>query len=257
MAVVTVTVAWLAGVERSEHLRQRAEAERQRAEARHLRLERRIAERETAVAEHRERLARRLHDTLAHTVTVMLLQTEALKATTSLGPAAEHRMDVVLRAGREALAEVRAALADADEQDSATLLAARLETLGAAGLRLAGGPPDLREILPAPVRAVADRLIGEAATNALRHDGPGTVLTITTGRGDRALTLRITSEPPGPAPDRSGSDAGGFGLLSLAEDITGYGGTMAYGPRLPAGWRIEASFPLAHGTVTSLSAGAQ
>ena len=247
MAVVIVTVAWLAGVERSEHLRQRAEAERQRAEATHLRLERRIAEQETAAAENRERLARRVHDTLAHTVTVMLLQTEALKATTSLGPAAEQRLDVVLHAGREALAEVRAALADADEQDSATLLAARLETLGAAGLRLAGDPPDLREVLPAAGRAIADRLIGEAATNALRHDGPGALLTITTVRGDRRLLLRITSEPAGRVPGRSHRDAGGFGLLSLAEDLTGYGGSLTHGPLAPAGWRIEACFPLPAG----------
>ncbi|GAA3955932.1 histidine kinase [Amorphoplanes auranticolor] len=244
MAVVTVTVAWLAGVERSQHLRQRAEAERQRAEATHLRLERRIADQATAAAEDRERLARRVHDTLAHTVTVMLLQTEALKATTSLGPAAGDRLDVVLRAGREALAEVRAALADADEPDSAVLLATRLQTLQAAGLRLAGDPPDLRRELAAPVRAVADRLIGEAATNALRHDGPGALLTITTGRGEHTLILRITSEPADPSRDGRGPDGGGFGLLSLAEDLTGYGGKLVHGPLAPAGWRIEASFPL-------------
>lgn len=244
MTVVLVTVAWLAGVERSELLRQRAETERQRAEATHLRLERRIAEQETAAAEDRERLARRVHDTLAHTVTVMLLQTEALKATTSLGTAAERRLDVVLHAGREALAEVRAALADADEQDSATLLAARLEALASAGLRLVEELPDLRDVLPAPVRAVTDRLIGEAATNALRHDGPGTALTVTALRDGGLLILRITSEPLGPAPGRSRRVGAGFGLASLAEDITGYGGQLSYGPLAPAGWRIEASFPL-------------
>nr|WP_170208690.1 histidine kinase [Micromonospora pisi] len=258
MAVVTVTVAWLAGVERSEHLRQRteaethraeaarqrAEAERQRAQAASLRLERRIAEQETAAAEDRERLARRVHDTLAHTVTVMLLQTEALRATTSLDPAGKRRLEVVLRAGREALAEVRAALADGDERDSATLLAARLDTLRAAGLNLAVSPPDLREVLPAPVRAVADRLIGEAATNALRHDGPGTLLTITTAHDDDRLILRITSQPPGSGGGRSPRGTPGFGLRSLSEDIRGYGGELAYGPVVPFGWRIEAAFPL-------------
>ena len=244
MAVVTVTVAWLAGVERSEHLRQRAEAERQRAEAKHLRLERRIADQATAAAEDRERLARRVHDTLAHTVTVMLLQTEALKATTPLGEAARDRLDVVLRAGREALTEVRAALADGDEPDPAARLAARLETLGAAGLRLAADPPDLRDVLAPPVLAVADRLIGEAATNALRHDGPGTLLRISTEHGAETLILRITSEPPDPPRPRAGREAGGFGLLSLAEDLTRYGGSLVHGPRAPAGWRIEASFPV-------------
>jgi signal transduction histidine kinase len=244
MAVVTVTVAWLAGVERSEHLRRRDEVEQRRAEATHLRLERRIAEQETAAAGERERLARRVHDTLAHTVTVMLLQTEALKATASLGAAADRRLDVVLHTGREALAEVRAALADADEPDPATLLAARLAALAAAGLRPAGDLPDLREVLAAPERAVAYRLIGEAAANALRHDGPGTRLTVTAERGDGTLILRTTSAPSDHAVRRPGPGAGGFGLLSLAEDLTGYGGKLSYGPLAPAGWRVEAVFPL-------------
>ncbi|MGW4940620.1 sensor histidine kinase [Actinoplanes sp. NPDC004185] len=244
MAAVTVTVAWLAGVDRSEHLRRRAEAT-------HLRLERRFAEQATAAAEDRERLARRVHDTLAHTVTVMLLQTEALKATTPLGDAARDRLDVVLRAGREALTEVRAALADAGEPDSAARLAARLESLGAAGLRLAADPPDLRNVLTPPVLALADRLIGEAATNALRHDGSGTLLSISTERGAETLILRITSEPPGPPRPRSGPAAGGFGLLSLAEDLNRYGGSLVHGPRVPAGWRIEASFPLRVGNAVA------
>jgi signal transduction histidine kinase len=102
----------------------------------------------------------------------------------------------------------------------------------------------LRDVLPAPVRAVTDRLIGEAATNALRHDGPGTALTVTALRDGGRLILRITTEPPGPAPARSRRAAAGFGLASLAEDITGYGGQLSYGPLAPAGWRIEASFPL-------------
>ena len=260
MAVVTLTVAWLAGVERSEHLRQRAEAESQRAEAERqrthadrLRLERRIAEQETAAAEDRERLARRLHDTLAHTVTVMLLQAEALRATSSLDPAGQRRLDVVLHAGREALAEVRAALADGDERDSATLLTARLETLRAAGLRIAGAPPVLREVLTAPVRAVADRLIGEAATNALRHDGAGTLLTITTAPANGMLILRITTEPAASGGGHSPRRVAGFGLRSLSEDIIAYGGELTYGPVVPSGWRIEAAFPLpaaAHRTPT-------
>jgi signal transduction histidine kinase len=246
MAAVMVIVAWLAGVERAEHLRQRAEAVR-------LRLENQIADRETAAAEERERLARRVHDTLAHTVTVMLLQTEALRSTTSLDPAAQRRLDVVLHAGRGALAEVRTALAGGDEPDSAALLAARLEALCAAGLRLAGTPPDLGEALPAPVRAVADRLIGEAAANALRHDGPGTLLTVETARGDGVLILRITSRPDGSQAGHSARDTAGFGLRSLAREIGGYGGKLTYGPAAGSGWRIEASFPPAEVTAAARS----
>jgi len=243
MAIVTVAVAWLAGVERSEHLRQRAEADRQAAR---LRLERRLAEHQTVAAEDRERLARRVHDTLARTVTVMLLQTEAIKATATLDPAGAQRLDVVLHAGREALSEVRAALelATADEDDSGSLLATRLDLLGTAGLRLAAPPPDLHRLLPAPLRSVGDRLIAEAATNALRHDGPGTLLTISTTAGADTLTLHITSRPRTPAAGPAHRSTGGFGLLSLAEDLSRYGGTLTYGPMPSSGWQTTAAFPL-------------
>ncbi|WP_212997895.1 sensor histidine kinase [Winogradskya consettensis] len=215
MAIVTVTVAWLAGMERSEHLRQRMER---------------------AAAEDRERLARRVHDSLARTVTVMLLQTEALRATTPLDSAAEQRIDTVLGAGRSALAEVREALAAAG---SGPALGPRLEMLRGAGLRISGHPPAR---LPAPLQDITDRLITEAATNALRHDGPGTLLTITTVPGDGTLTVRLTTEPGGSA---SGSQraGGGFGLVSLTADIHGYGGELTFGSRHPAGWQLEATFP--------------
>ncbi|MFC7529353.1 sensor histidine kinase [Actinoplanes sp. GCM10030250] len=245
MAAVIVIVAWLAGVERGEHLGQREEAERQRAEAERQRLERRIAERETTAAADRERLARRVHDTLAHTVTVMLLQTEALRATASLDPEARRRLDVVLRAGREALAEVRTALADGDERDSATLLSDRLAALCAAGLRMSGKLPDLGDISSVPIRAVADRLIGEAAANALRHGGPGSLLTITTARGDGTLMLRITSQSSSAARGRGEGTATGMGLQSLSREIEENGGQLTYGPLGRSGWRVDASLPTA------------
>ncbi|MEU8612435.1 hypothetical protein AB0C29_31045, partial [Actinoplanes sp. NPDC048791] len=105
-------------------------------------------------------------------------------------------------------------------------------------------PPDQRDVRAPPLLAVADRLLGEAATNALRHDGPGTLLRISTEHGAEMLILRITSEPSSPPRPWAGREAGGFGLLSLAEDLTRYGGTLVHGPRAPAGWQIEASFPV-------------
>ncbi|WP_430782039.1 sensor histidine kinase [Actinoplanes sp. G11-F43] len=298
MAVVTVTVAWLAGVERGDHLRQRAEADR-------LRREREVADRERAVAEDRERLARRVHDTVAHTVTVMLVQTEAVRATAALDPAAERRLDNVLHAGRRALTEIRAALTEHEQtppqtgheqappqtgherppapaeherkptptgHDRAPSLtvpratparhdrapspagpraipagheqtpspAERLENLRAAGLRLV--VPDLGDVLPPRARGVAERLIGEAATNALRHDGPGTLLTVTATMAVGAVTLTARTEPGGSAPARAGGGPG-FGLRSLAADLHTVGGTLVFGPADPSGWRVEATIP--------------
>ncbi|GAB7046975.1 sensor histidine kinase [Catenuloplanes indicus] len=204
LAVVMVIIAWLAGFERDEHLR--------------LRLE-------VAASADRERLARRVHDTLAHTVTVMLLQTEALRATAPLGPSDRHRVDLVLAAGREALADVRAALAGtAPVLD----LPGRLALLRASGLHLPESlPAALTTGLPPALHDIVARLIGETATNALRHDGPGTRLTISATRSGPSLTITIVSSG-GRAP---GSPAGpGFGLKSLSKDIRGYGGSLTYGP---------------------------
>ncbi|MDR7277790.1 sensor histidine kinase [Catenuloplanes atrovinosus] len=217
LAAVMVIIAWLAGVERDEHLRLRLEA---------------------AASADRERLARRVHDTLAHTVTIMLLQTEALRATAPLGPADQRRIDLVLSAGREALADVRAALADS----APTLdLGDRLALLRASGLRVPESlPPELVTDLEPPARSLASRLVGEAATNALRHDGPGARLSVAATRAGTSLMIRIVSSG-GPRATPSTATSG-FGLESLSQDITGYGGSLHYGPSGDA-WEVVAVLP--------------
>ncbi|WP_051798078.1 sensor histidine kinase [Catenuloplanes japonicus] len=228
MAVVMVVVAWLAGVERDEHLRLRLAA---------------------AASADRERLARRVHDTLANTVTVMLLQTEALRSTAPLGEADRRRIDLVLAAGRSALAEVRSALADAPAlplrlgfSPPSFSLPERLDLLRASGLRVPDAlPPQLDTDLTPPLRDVADRLIGESATNALRHDGPGTRLSVAASRTGGTLTIRIVSSGGRATGAATG---GGFGLKSLSQDIRGYGGTLTYGPAGDS-WEVVAVLPAA------------
>jgi signal transduction histidine kinase len=201
MAVVLVAVAWLAGVERSEHL---ATVERLRHQ------------------EQQDKLARRVHDSLARTLTVMLVQTEALRATSAQDT---ERLDAILTAGRSAMTELRAALADHET----LTLPDRLNALSNAGLRLKSPIPEYADPL-------AERLIAEAATNALRHGGPGTSLTITGSRSRGRLHLRILSEntiAPTPAP-------AGYGLTTLAADIENRGGRLTHGPSGGNAWLVEA-----------------
>jgi len=233
LAAVALFVTWLAGVERGEHLRERVTTA-------HLRLERHLAEQAAATARSREQLARRLHDSLAHTVTVMLVQGEALRTTARLAPADQDRLDTVLQAGRDALAEVRLALAEEAQRDATAALAGRLAALRRAGLVVPPSLPDDLRALPPAVRDVVHRLVGEAATNALRHDGPGTRLHATVERDGDTCAVHLTSTPP------RGSTAvpvaaGGYGLRSLAADVEAAGGTLTYGPDA-AGWRVDAVF---------------
>ncbi|MET7424575.1 histidine kinase [Dactylosporangium sp. NPDC005555] len=256
LAAVALIVTWLAGVERGEHLRERAEHDRERAEhdreraehdrerAEHdrERAERRLVEREAETARARERLARRLHDSLAHTMTVMLVQGEALRATARLAPDDRRRLDTVLGAGRDALAEVRLALAEEHRRDDAATLEERLTALREAGLSVQEGLAEALTVLPVAVRQVVYRLTAEAATNALRHDGPGTTLRASVK--DTALRL-TTHRPPGAKPPRRAGGGGRYGLRSLETDALAAGGTLTYGPTAD-GWQVTAEFPAVH-----------
>ncbi|MFI5915957.1 sensor histidine kinase [Dactylosporangium sp. NPDC051541] len=240
LAAVALTVTWLAGAERGQLLRERAVIAQ-------LRLERHLADQAAAAADSRERLARRLHDSLAHTMTVMLVQGEALRTTAQLTAKDEERLALVLRAGRTALAEVRLALAEESQRDASVTLDARLAALREAGLD--AEPVEGLDTLPPAARAVAYRLVGEAATNALRHDGPGARLTAELVPDESTATLRLTStSKAAPAHRRpAGPDAGGFGLSSLAEDVRAIGGRLSYGAS-DDGWTVVARFPVPGGS---------
>ncbi|WP_327003921.1 hypothetical protein OHA72_54210 [Dactylosporangium sp. NBC_01737] len=173
----------------------------------------------------------------------MVVQGEALRTTARLAPADERRLDTVLRAGRDALAEVRLALAEEAERDTAATLTARLDALREAGLVVPPALADDLAVLPAGVREVAFRLAGEVATNALRHDGPGAILRADLDRADGHWTLRLTSHRPSAAGAATGpAGGGGYGLRSLDADVRAAGGTLRYGPR-DAGWHVTAEFP--------------
>ncbi|MFI6297966.1 sensor histidine kinase [Nonomuraea sp. NPDC050790] len=224
ISLVSFTVVWVTGVERGQHARERAALAATAAE--HARLREESAE--------RERLARRLHDSLAGTVTVMLVQTEALRHTTAFAPPERERVDRVLSAGRTALAEVREAIADLDRRGSSravTGLPAHLGRLRAAGLDVPPAVPSMD--LPPPLLDVFHRLVGEAATNALRHGGPGARVEFHVE--GRVLTIVST-------PVRGWPGSGGYGLRSLAADLQEYGGALTYG-RDGGRWVVTATFP--------------
>ncbi|MGW0433334.1 sensor histidine kinase [Micromonospora sp. NPDC003197] len=247
LAVVAFTLAWLAGAERGQQLRRRTAlvAERTR-----LRLEQRIAEENRVAAEERELLARRLHDTLAHTLTVMVVQTEALRCTGELSPAQRERVDRVLDAGRTALTEIRHAIADLDTRATSTAgdnLRERLDELRAAGLDLPADLPPMLAGLPEPLRPVLHRLIGEVTTNALRHDGPGSRLEIWAEPATGQLQVTTVSHRSNSfSNDQRGvghaGESGGYGLRSLGQDVKAYGGELTYGPVAPDRWRVTARF---------------
>ncbi|MDX3193272.1 histidine kinase [Streptomyces sp. MN03-5084-2B] len=195
------------------------------------------AERRRALADRAERAARRLHDTLAQTTAVMLVQAETLRAVGDLTDADRARLDTLLAAGRGALTLVRRTLDDLrDDADRAPDLAEVLARLRTAGLVLDRDP--VLPALPRPVRELAERFVAETAVNALRHNGPGVRLRLDVEAGERVtITARNTLKGT-----PHGGD--GYGLAGLAEQAAAAGGALTHGPR-DGEWVVSVELPAA------------
>ena len=238
-------VAWVAGFA----LRERTE----QAEAAEMRAT--LAERERdaaariAVAEERARIARELHDIVAHAVSVMVLQVGAVRH--KLPDALAEDRDAlqgVERAGRTALAEMRRLLAatrsDGEEaelgpQPGLDGLDALLEEVGRAGLpvelHVDGDPVQL----PRGIDLSAYRIVQEGLTNALKH-ARATKADVTVRYGLTDLQLEVRDDGEG----SSTSDGVGHGLLGIRERVKIYGGEMTAGSENGGGFVLSTRLPL-------------
>jgi signal transduction histidine kinase len=242
---ILFAIAWLAGFA----LYERAT----RAEAAETRATQAEKERESAarlaVAEERARIARELHDIVAHSVSVMVLQVGAVRH--RLPKELEQDRDAlqdVERTGRAALAEMRRLLgAMRSERDELDLTPqpglGHLEPL-LDEIRRAGLPVDLHlegepVQLPPAIDLSAYRIVQEGLTNALKHAHAGRADVVVRYRPDE---LRIDVRDDGRGP--SVSDGAGHGLVGIGERVKLYGGTMTAGPAAGGGFALTARLPL-------------
>lgn len=231
--------------------RRRALVAKLGAQAAELRTEQVLGARRAALEE-RNRMARELHDVIAHCMSVMVVQTQAARRVAPTDPEAARRaLRAVERSGREALVELRRLVgALRREGEDLTLAAApglaQLDALvrraRAAGLpvdvRIEGGP---RPLAPG-VELVAYRVVQEALTNALKHAGPATA-SVTVMIGTDALDLRVIDTGRGSS-ERTSSNGSGHGLVGMAERVELYGGTLETGPGPEGGFEVSARIPL-------------
>ncbi|WP_406104386.1 sensor histidine kinase [Micromonospora globbae] len=240
----------------------------------------REAEARAAVAGERARIARELHDVVAHSMAVMIVQADGARYMLDRDPeTARQAVKVVADTGRQALEEMRRlvsvlrepappepAAAD-DGPDGATAgpgdgtvggdpehrrlalaeLPALLDRFRAAGLRVrhtvrGDAPP-----LPAGLELTVYRLVQEALTNALKHAGVGAVVELTLEHTADAVVVRVVDDGRG-RPVVAPAPSGGHGLLGMRERVGVYDGTLTAGARLAGGWQVEARLPLPAGT---------
>jgi signal transduction histidine kinase len=238
-------LGWLGGFAFRERDVQATEAEERAVQAER---EREAAAR-LAVAEERARIARELHDIVAHALSVMVLQVGAVRhKLPALPDEDKEALEDVERAGRTALAEMRRLLgAMRDRGDGAELEPQPgLENLGAlvARVRTAGLPVQLDvEGEPAPLPRALDlsayRIVQEALTNVLKH-ADASHAAVVVRHGPEALQLEVRDDGHGPAP----GDGLGHGLVGIRERVKLYGGEMTAGPANGGGFVLSASLRL-------------
>ena len=228
------------------------------------------AERDTrariAVAAERARIAREMHDVIAHHVSVIVVQADGAAYAFDGDPArARQAIDAISRTGRQALAETRRLLGVLrDGEETAGMapqpgLAQVSELLAEA--RLAGLPVSLTiEGPPRPLdegrELAAYRIVQEALTNTRKHGGLGADAAVLLRYADDALLVRVTDTGRAPAdgdgPDPGNTGLGNTGLGNTGHGITGmrervqlYGGTLRAGPLPGGGYEVTATLPAA------------
>jgi signal transduction histidine kinase len=229
-------------------------------EERAARLEReREAQSKVAVAAERARIARELHDVVAHNVSVMVVQADGAAYVLDAAPdQAKKALETISSTGRQALAEMRrllGVLRTGEHEEGGEYVpqpdVQQIEDL-VEQCRGHGLPVDFKvegtpRPLPSGVELTAYRIVQEALTNTRKHGGPNAGASVRLVYFDDGLGLLVEDDGKG-APhelyEEGGFDGQGHGLIGMRERVGMVGGTLDAGPRPGGGFRISALLPL-------------
>jgi signal transduction histidine kinase len=237
LAVLVVSAGiggWRRTVERLHETR-RAEAER------------------AAVRGERQRVARELHDIVAHAVTLMVLQAAGAGAVLRTDPdRAEAALGVVERTGSEAMTELRRLLAvlrapddgmpdEVEPPPGLRDVPGLVQSIRAAGVLAAITVDGTPRPINRSIDAAAYRVISESLTNVSKHAGAGSAAQVRVSWSD-TLDIEVADDGRGRGPVRNLST--GNGLIGLAERVDLLGGTFSASPKASGGFRVHAVIPL-------------
>jgi signal transduction histidine kinase len=225
------------------------------------------AERERELLAHqqvqleRTRIARELHDVVAHSVSVMVIQAGAARRQLASNPTMAHdALESIEATGREAMSEMRRILGVLRSDEALTDLTPQ-PTLASLA-ELVAGAPDLAVTLrvaadlapvPAAVEVSAYRVVQEALTNVRRHAGRVDHVSVDVSMSDDQLVVEVVDDGRGVSaatfagnlhPGELAGRATGFGLTGMRERVGMFGGDLVAGERRGGGWRVRARFPV-------------
>jgi signal transduction histidine kinase len=243
---VIFVLVWGVGVmlgSRTEQTRQ-AQARAEAAERE------RVLAVERAAADERARIARELHDIVAHSLSVMVVQAGGVRRLLGAGMSREHdALLAVEETGRQALTEMRRLLGVLRETDGAAAelapqpglssLEALAQQVRDAGLPVTVRVEGKRAELPPGIELSAYRIVQEGLTNAIKHANCAHA-EVLVRFGKRDLELEVSDDGASAVE----VETNGFGLAGMRERVTLYGGTFEAGPRDGGGFRVRATLPV-------------
>jgi signal transduction histidine kinase len=243
----TAVVAWVLG----DSMRYRR-AYYLALEDRAARLEReRDAQAKIAAAAERARIARELHDVVAHNVSVMVVQADGASYALGAEPErAREALGTIAATGRQALAEMRGLLGVLRSGDARAELAPLpgidelrdlLEQTRAAGRTVSFTLDGVPRPLPDGVALAAYRVVQESLTNTRKHGGIGASVAVSLHYSPDELVVQVTDDGRGAA---AADDGAGHGLTGMRERVGIYGGSVLAGPRQAGGYQVTARLPL-------------
>jgi signal transduction histidine kinase len=206
------------------------------------------------VRDERSRLARELHDVVAHSVSVMIIQSGAARRSLPDRPddatAMLHQVELT---GRRAMDELRRVLgvlrSDTDHDPLELVPQPGIDDLAS----LVSHDPDLPVTLavdpsvgdlPEGVAVSVYRIVQESLTNVRRHAGDVTRVDVQLHQRDEVLEVEVSDDGRGAAHDRAGEHGDGFGIAGMHERANALGGSVSAGPRRGGGWRVHARLPV-------------
>ncbi|MFF9106055.1 sensor histidine kinase [Streptomyces rubrogriseus] len=227
-------------------------------EDRARRLEReRAADTARATAQERARIARDMHDILAHAVSLMVVQAEAGPVVVRSDPArAEAAFDAIATAGRDAMTQLRRILGVLKEEErepgprrlpqpGLTALPGLVHGVGeSAGLRVELRTTGEPGALPADTEVAAYRIVQEALTNTVKH-AYASCAVVGLDWAEDGVTLTVTDDGRGPAAPGDGTGGGGHGLIGIRERAAACGGEAVTGGGPDGGFRVVVRLPVA------------
>ena len=246
---VSATIALTAVVIAVDSVRLRLTAERDLA----AQAERTEAERaQRAVLEERTRIARELHDVVAHHMSLIAVQAEtAPYRITGMSQAASAEFGSLSATARDALAEMRRLLGVLRRDDSASLapqprlgdVPALVDAARRAGVPVELAAPAAFAQVPSAVGVCAYRIVQECLSNASQH-APGAAITVSVSHESDAVLLRVTNGPGVPSEPSYRERESGHGLIGMRERVGVLGGSLSAGPAPDGGFEVSAVLPL-------------